>query len=108
LMRRVTVRDDPALTAHFPQEHRVRIRIRLKNGVVFERQHTDWEGSTARPAGRAIVEEKFRLLAEPVLGSARAEEIRQIVVDLERADARQLGALLRAPDQQVAPSTRAL
>jgi 2-methylcitrate dehydratase len=108
LMRRVTVRDDPALTAHFPQEHRVRIRIRLENGVVLERQHTDWEGSTARPAGRAIVEDKFRLLAEPVLGSGRAEEIRQAVVDLETADARQLAALLRAPDQQAAPSTRAL
>jgi len=94
LLRRIDVREDDDLSSHFPEEHRVRVRICLQGGEVLTGERRDWEGSRTRPAGWEMVSEKFRRLSVPRTGELLARTIERMVERLEEVEIAELTALL--------------
>lgn len=97
LLRRVRVRPDPELSRRFPQQHSARVRIRMRDGRVLEREQHDYEGFHTRPMSWDAVAAKFDRLAEPHLDRRGREEIKQAVGDLEQMTVVQLVELLGGP-----------
>ncbi|SDR60206.1 2-methylcitrate dehydratase PrpD [Rhizobiales bacterium GAS113] len=101
LARRVSVREDAALTAQLPGLRPARLRICLRDGRVFEAQTLTNKGDTEDPYPDDEVRLKFRELAEPVFGKAQAQHIADAVDGIERArDIGELGRLLAASAQE--------
>lgn len=92
LARRVTVREDPALTAMLPGLRPARLRVTLVDGRVFTAEALTNRGDIEDPYTPAEVREKFRELAGPVWGAAHAAAIEEAV--LGRCDAVILAGLL--------------
>ncbi len=94
---RVAVRTDVELDAAYPQARYARIRITTANGAVHERLVDDGYGSPMNPITNAALAKKFDGLVIPVLGTARAQALRDAFDGLESApDAAQLATLLDA------------
>jgi len=99
LLHRVLVRPDPELSRRFPAEHACRLRVRLRNGQLLEREKSDYEGFHTRPMSWETVVAKFERLSAPHASErlraqlidtvARLEEIdiQELAVPLERAGA---------------------
>lgn len=85
LARKVTVDEDPALTARLPGLRPARVRVRLNDGRSFEELAETNKGDTEDPYSSADVIEKFHEVATPVIGTGRAGEIARICLDLENA-----------------------
>jgi 2-methylcitrate dehydratase len=64
LLRRITVRPDPALTARYPQATPVRIAVTRCDGRRLTREQDDFHGAPSRPFTWARTVEKFHWLAE--------------------------------------------
>ncbi len=60
LMQKITVREDPALTACYPREVPCRLKIRLKNGEQFVNEVRNPKGHISNPLDDADIEQKFR------------------------------------------------
>jgi 2-methylcitrate dehydratase len=60
LMKKITVKEDPALTAIFPKSIPNRITATLEDGRSLSRQVDDLPGFAGRPMQRADIERKFR------------------------------------------------
>jgi 2-methylcitrate dehydratase PrpD len=82
LARRVTVNEDPALTAQLPGLRPARLRVTLADGSVHAAEVTTNRGDTEDPYAEAEIREKFRELADPVYGAARAAAIEEAVLAL--------------------------
>lgn len=82
LARRVTVNEDPALTAQLPGLRPARLRLTLADGSVHEAGVTTNRGDTEDPYAEAEVRAKFRELTDPVYGAARAQAIEEAVLAL--------------------------
>ncbi len=78
LLRCVEVGPDPELSRRFPEEHSARVRLRLRNGRVLEREQHDYEGFVTRPMSWDTVAEKFDRLAPG------AERVKEAVHELEK------------------------
>src|SRR5881409_3374633 len=87
LRRRVTVREDPALSASVPRLKPARVTVTLSDGRQVTRLCESARGDYQDPYGEAEVREKFRELAGVVLspsGVARVEELVDRLDDLPR------------------------
>jgi 2-methylcitrate dehydratase PrpD len=82
LARRVTVNEDPALTAKLPGLRPARLRMTLADGSVHEASVTTNRGDTEDPYTEAEVRAKFRELTDPVYGAQRAKAIEEAVLAL--------------------------
>jgi 2-methylcitrate dehydratase PrpD len=94
LRRRVTVREDPALTAQVPRLKPARVTVTLVGGRQVTRLRESARGDYQDPYGEGEIRGKFRELAGLVLspaGVARAEALVDRLDELPR-----LGDLVRA------------
>ena len=80
LAARVTVNEDPALTAQLPGLRPARLRLTLADGAVHSAEVTTNRGDTEDPYTEAEVRAKFRELTDPVYGPARAQAIEEAVL----------------------------
>jgi 2-methylcitrate dehydratase PrpD len=98
LARKVTVEEDPALTAKLPALRPARVRLTLRDGRRFEAMVETNKGDTEDPYAADDVIEKFHEVAAPVIGPARAKEIATVCLALEHAPSlKALNDLMRAP-----------
>lgn len=84
LAGRVDLAEDPELTAAYPAFQRVRLAIELRDGTRFEGRCETTTGEPTRPHDPAALAAKYRELAEPIWGAARAAALREA---WERVDA---------------------
>ncbi len=82
LATRVSVDEDPALTAMLPGQRPARLRVTLADGRVEEAEALTNRGDTEDPYSEGEVREKFRELAGPVYGAERARAIEEAVMGL--------------------------
>ena len=94
LLRRVDVRPDAELSRRFPAEHACRLRIRLRDGRLLERDKSDYEGFHTRPMSRETVVAKFERLSAPFTDAPLREQLIDAVTRLEQIDIRDLSVLL--------------
>jgi 2-methylcitrate dehydratase PrpD len=83
LAARVRVSEQPAYTALYPAEQRVRLAIRLRGGTRLVGECVITSGEPTRPHAAADLERKFRDLAEPIWGSGRAGQLRDALMDID-------------------------
>ena len=82
LARRVSVNEDPALTAMLPGLRPARLRVTLADGSVHSAEVTTNRGDTEDPYTEAEVRAKFHELTDPVYGADRARAIEEAVLAL--------------------------
>lgn len=90
VMERIDVREDPALTAMFPEKWSCRVEIRTRAGETLERQVDVPKGDPANPMTDVELEDKFTRLSEPVLGQRQSGRIVALVREFERIDLSEL------------------
>lgn len=93
LLRKVTVTENPAYSARFPDHMMSDIRIHVGDDV-YETQKEDYEGFHTRPMTWDTVSEKFTRLAEPFTDASLRNAIISAVDDLESIPANDLFSLL--------------
>jgi 2-methylcitrate dehydratase len=94
LLRRVEVRPDAELSHRFPAEHACRLRIRLRDGRLLEREKSDYEGFHTRPMGWHSVVAKLARLSAPFADPGLRDQVIDAVVRLEQIDIEELLAPL--------------
>jgi len=82
LAGRVTVNEDAALTAMLPGLRPANLRVTLADGSVHSAGVTTNRGDIEDPYTETDVRQKFRELADPVFGPARASAIEDAVLAL--------------------------
>ncbi|ANN74428.1 MmgE/PrpD family protein [Bordetella bronchialis] len=90
LMRKVTVIEDPELTAGFPSMRAARVAIVTDDGMRHESFAPYRRGDPEAPLSDAELNDKFDELAGPVLGAGRTRQLRETVWRLDRCDVRDL------------------
>jgi 2-methylcitrate dehydratase len=96
LARRVRVTEDPEMTRRYPHDWPVEIEFRMRDGATFRRRIDQAKWSPRRPPTWAELVEKFRMMADPVLGAERADEATRLVAALDEApDLHRLMELIR-------------
>lgn len=73
LMAKITVREDPAVSALFPASILMRVEVIATDGRHIRIEVTDPRGDSSNPMDDAEIAAKFRSLAKPVLGGRRAD-----------------------------------
>jgi 2-methylcitrate dehydratase PrpD len=97
LAKRITITEDPALTAQLPGQRPARVRVRLKGGRTFEATALTNKGDTEDPYSAEEVIAKFHEVAGPFVEAARLRDISEAVLALDaEADLSRLGSLIRA------------
>jgi 2-methylcitrate dehydratase PrpD len=92
---RVTVREDSQYSAMTPDRRPARIRVQTKSGKVYQAEVERSSGGPDAPVSRDKVIDKFRVLADPVLGPEQAGAVVEMVMGLEKEpDIRKLTRLL--------------
>lgn len=95
LARKVTVHEDPTLTAMMPAHRPSRVEVALDDGRVLSAQVMSNRGDTEDPYPESELETKFLELGEPVWGAARSGEILERAMGMAGNDpVRRLCALL--------------
>ncbi len=74
LMTRITVREDPAMTARFPAAQAARIEANA-DGKLYAAYIDNSRGNAANPLSDAEIEAKFRSLADGVLPARRVDRL---------------------------------
>ena len=85
LASRVSVREDPALTAMLPGLRPARLLVRLVDGTEHRAEVTTNRGDTEDPYRPDEVAAKFHELADPVWGAAGAAQLQAAVSELRGA-----------------------
>lgn len=85
LAARVSVREDPALTAMLPGLRPARLLLRMDDGTEHRAEVTTNRGDTEDPYGPDEVAAKFHELADPVWGATGAARLRGAVSGLRQA-----------------------
>jgi 2-methylcitrate dehydratase PrpD len=97
LAKRITVREDKALTAMLPNLRPARVRITLNDDRVLKAEAITNKGDTEDPYSEAEIREKFREVAGSVWDTGHCSAILDAVDGLDRAvDIRVLSRLLAA------------
>ncbi len=97
LAKRITVREDKALTAMLPGLRPARVRITLADGRILAAEAFTNRGDTEDPYSPAEIREKFFEVAGSVWNEAHCMALLEAVEDLDRApDLRALSRLLAA------------
>ncbi|MBZ8131830.1 MmgE/PrpD family protein [Afifella sp. IM 167] len=98
LAKRVSVEEDPAMTAMLPAKRPASVTIRMEDGTEIVGETFTNRGDAADPYSDAEILEKFMNLATPVWGEAHAARIRAAVDALDgEGDLTELDALLAEP-----------
>lgn len=98
LADRVTLREDPELTALLPAKRPARVTIRLTDGRELAGETFTNRGDAVDPFTPQEVREKFADLASPVWGAAHAARVLAAVDDLDKAaDLKGFNGLLAEP-----------
>lgn len=92
--RRISVKEDDALTVMYPEHIANRVTIRLKSGRSVSRQVDDPLGHPRNPMKEVDIEAKFRGLVGGRLNPAQAGKVLDFVWSLEEQS--DLGPLVRA------------
>jgi 2-methylcitrate dehydratase PrpD len=90
LAARVTVAEDAALEADFPRRRAAHVDVRLRDGRRLERHVDVPRGMPDRPVTEQDLLAKFLGLAGPVLGTAAAQGLANLVLDGGREPVRTL------------------
>src|SRR5262249_28935283 len=85
-MRRITVREDPALAPPRGSAPPTRITATLDDGRSISRQVDDMAGFAGQPMSRADIERKFRGNVGKRWPTGRADTVLEALWTLERAD----------------------
>jgi 2-methylcitrate dehydratase PrpD len=104
LAGRVTLVADPEMTAAYEATGRMgaRVTVRLADGTELEASVEDPLGDPGNPMPYERVRAKYDSLVEPLLGEARAAELKERVLSLESEDSvRDLGGLLSPLERTV-------
>jgi 2-methylcitrate dehydratase PrpD len=97
LAARVTVDEDPALTARLPGVRPARVTLTLTDGQSFTHEVLTNRGDTEDPYPADEVIAKFREVATPVVGEARAADIEKAILSIDgAADLRPLIRMIQA------------
>ena len=92
---KVVVREDPQYSAMTPAKRPARMIVKVTEGKILQAEVERSSGGPEAPIPRERVIEKFRLLADPILGSERARAVVEKVMYLEKEpDIRGLTKLL--------------
>lgn len=103
LRERVTVVEDPSMTARYPMSFPARVEVLTDEGPAWAAHVDDPPGSARNPLSDAALEHKFHRLCGGVLGD-RAAEIIATIDDLAAAeDVRPLARLLAVAPEPAAP-----
>jgi 2-methylcitrate dehydratase len=94
LLRRVTVRPAPELSAAFPREVPCRVTIHLRTGETLHREKRSYPGFLNSPLTWDDVEEKFHRLAETCADRHLRDAIVGAVANLEEVQISELTAIL--------------
>jgi 2-methylcitrate dehydratase PrpD len=86
LAGRVSVAEDPALSAMLPDLRPARVAIHLADGRVLSGETFTTRGDARDPYSPDEVRAKFGELAGPVWGSAHAQRIQEAIAALDAAD----------------------
>jgi len=86
LAQRVTVSEDPKLTAMMPDHRPSKVKVTLTNGTVFEAQTLTNKGDSEDPYSPEELREKYYELAERVWKRDIAEAIYADAMNLEKLD----------------------
>ena len=100
LLRRVDVRPDAELSRRFPADHACRLRIRLREGRLLEREKCDYEGFHTRPMSWDTVVAKFERLSAPFADEQLRRRTIDAVARLEEIDIRELAVPLERAERQ--------
>src|SRR5262249_55294438 len=96
LLARVDVEPAADLTADYPQRTAARVHVVTRDGRVFSREESDYEGSPTRPLSWERVVEKFHWLAEPFCDERLRADIIAAVEHLDEIPIPELTRLLGA------------
>jgi 2-methylcitrate dehydratase PrpD len=83
LAKRVDVVEDESYSAGYPAEQRVALDIHLKDRAVYTGVCVITSGEPTRPHEPEALARKYRDLAEPIWGAARAAQLREALLDIE-------------------------
>lgn len=98
LARRITITEDPSLTAKLPGQRPARVRVRLKGGRTLEEMALTNKGDTEDPYSADEVIAKFHEVAGPFVEAARLRDIAKTVLALDaEPDLSRLNSLVREP-----------
>lgn len=100
LLRRVSVRPNPAYSQRFPEEMPCRIQVVLRDGQTLVKESRDYPGFGSQPMSWEMVSNKFNLLMAPYATEAERNALINAVADLENTrihDLMQLLTSIRVP-----------
>lgn len=104
LLSCVTMHSDPALGSDAPPLTQARIRVRLKDGRVFERFTTGAKGYPENPASSSDLDDKFFRCARRAIGHEEAVEALRCIRGMsDMSSVRSLTGTLVPPGPQPAP-----
>jgi len=83
LASRIEVEEDAAHTAVYPAEQRVTLRIDMQDGSHYAGRCAITSGEPTRPHDPAALAHKYRTLAEPLWGTARAARLHEALMNIE-------------------------
>lgn len=90
LMKRLTLAEDKALTASFPQQRAARVTIVTKSGQTVEHFAPYRKGDPEDPLTDAELNDKFDELSGPIIGAQRCKSLREAVWRLDTLQVRDL------------------
>jgi 2-methylcitrate dehydratase len=94
LLRKVSVRPEPAYSARFPDEMPCRITVSLRDGRVLTKEKRAYEGFHTRPMAWEGVVGKFEWLSQAHADASLQHQIVDLVADLEAVPVERLMKLL--------------
>lgn len=84
LAKKINIFEDPKLTAMMPSKRPSRVLITLKNGNELKGGAFINKGDTEDPYTQEELKEKYHEMVNPVFGNAKAEDIYERVMDLDK------------------------
>lgn len=86
LADKVTCEIDPDVQAVFPKKRGAKVRIELKDGTVYEKELYDLKGSPGNPVSIGELERKFMSSAGAAMPEIRAQQLLELLRDVEALD----------------------
>jgi 2-methylcitrate dehydratase PrpD len=80
VMSRISILEDPELTAIFPARWACRVRVELRSGAVYEERIDTPKGDPDNPLTVTELEDKFLRLATPGIGENAAAEVVETIL----------------------------
>ncbi len=94
LLRRVVITADPALSEQFPRRMPASLDVELSDGTVLRAERDDYHGFYTRPFDWTAARQKFDRVTRPFLKAVAANEIADVIADLDAQPVSALTACL--------------